>query len=168
MGLITSEMKQMFNQAIDSLLEETALTIPCTLKYGSTQPSYCPNCEIDPVANKSSNIYKTSGPNPFEENSICPVCMGKGYIPGSDTEIVYLGVLANISPWYDWGSKTMRIPDGGTVQTLCKAELVAKLTAADYITFGSEYNSTYTLAGAPQVVGFGDTNYVWSIWRQTQ
>ena len=166
MSIITPEMKQLFNQAIDSLLEETALTIPCKLKYGSTKPLYCNNCEIDPVANKSSNIYNGTGPNFFEDNSLCPVCLGKGYIESNTVEIVYLAVLANTSPWYDWGSKTMRIPDGGTVQTLCKAELINKLTSADYITFGSEDNSTYTLGGGPQVVGFGDTNYLWSIWRQ--
>lgn len=167
MGIITPEMKQMFNTAIDSLLEETALTIPCKLKYGSTKPSYCNNCEIDPISNKSSSIYNGTGPNPFDENSICPVCMGKGLISGDSYEIVHLGVIANTSYWYDWGSKTLRVPDGGTVQTLCRSELMSKLTSADWITFGADDNNNYTLAGAPQVVGFGDTNYVWAIWRQT-
>lgn len=159
-------MKELFNQAIDSLLLKDALTIPCKLKYGSTKPIYCGNCEMDPITNRSSNIYNGVGPQPFEENSLCPVCLGKGYIDSNVIETVYLGVIANTSTWYDWGSKTVRVADGGTVQTLCKTELLNKLISADYITFGSDDTTPYTLSGAPQPMGFGDTNYLFAIWSQ--
>jgi hypothetical protein len=36
-NIITSDMKKLFSNAIRALLEDTALTVPCTLYYGITK-----------------------------------------------------------------------------------------------------------------------------------
>jgi len=164
-GIISPQLKQIYNQAIDALLEDNALTIPCTIKYGSTQPSYCNNCEIDPVSNRSSNLYNNIGPNAFEDNTICPVCLGKGYIDANKNETIYMAVLFNGAGWLQWGSKTVQIPDG-MAQTLCKSELIPKLKNADYIMFNNDESNIYTLAGDPELVGLGDTNYAITMWKR--
>jgi hypothetical protein len=164
-GIISAEFKSLFNNAINALLEQGALTIPCTIKYGSSNPVYCNNCEIDPIANRSSNIYNGSGPNPFIENTICPVCLGQGFINANKSEIVYMAVLFSEAGWFQWGSKTVKIPDG-MAQSICKTELVHKLKNADTILFNNSESSTYVLASDPELVGLGETNYAITMWKK--
>ena len=57
-GIISSDFKQLFNNAISSLLYNDALTLPCTLHYGVTKYNDCGNCVFDPIGNKSSNNFK--------------------------------------------------------------------------------------------------------------
>lgn len=49
----------------------------CTLYYPDLQTE-CPNCLFDPQANRSANIYRTGGPNPFPNDTLCPYCGGTG------------------------------------------------------------------------------------------
>lgn len=41
-NLITSDFKQVFNNAISALLANTALTVPCKLVYENTKLQDCP------------------------------------------------------------------------------------------------------------------------------
>lgn len=164
-GIISQQFKEIYRQAIDALLEDNALTIPCTIKYGSTKPIYCDNCEMDPIANRSSNIYNNTGPNPFEDNTICPVCLGKGFINSNNTETIYMAVLFNGAGWLQWGSKTVQIPDG-MAQSICKSELSSRIKNADSIIFNGDESNIYTLAGDPELVGLGDTNYAITMWKR--
>ncbi len=164
-GIISPQFKKVFNQAIDALLEKNALTIPCTIKYGSTKPLYCNNCEIDPIANKSSNLYNNTGPQPFEDYAMCPVCLGRGYINSSNSEIIYMAVLFSGAGWLQWGSKTVQIPDG-MAQSICSATLAQKLKNADSIIFNGDESNIYMLAGDPELVGLGDINYAITMWKR--
>ena len=84
-GIISSDFKNLYINAIDALLEETALTLPCRLRYaGQQNQNFCNNCVYDPITKLSSNIYNGSGPNPFPDNGVCPVCFGNG-VSDSDT-----------------------------------------------------------------------------------
>ena len=56
-GIIDSNFKSIFNDAISSMLDSTACTVPCTLKYGVTKYDSCANCIYDPIGKKSSNRY---------------------------------------------------------------------------------------------------------------
>ena len=42
-GIIDSNFKSIFNDAISSMLDSTACTVPCTLKYGVTKYDSCAN-----------------------------------------------------------------------------------------------------------------------------
>lgn len=49
----------------------------CLLEYPQID-SECPNCYFDLQTKRSTNIYKTGGPIPFENYTTCPHCGGAG------------------------------------------------------------------------------------------
>ena len=52
-GIITAQFKQTFTDAISALLEDTALTVPCTLIFANTKLQDCPNCLYVVISKKS-------------------------------------------------------------------------------------------------------------------
>ena len=94
-GIISSNMKGLFKDAIDALLEDTALTLPCTLYYGVTRWESCSNCTYDPIGKKSSNRYQDGGPVPFPFGGVCPVCNSVGKRPVITTDTLNLAVIFN-------------------------------------------------------------------------
>ena len=64
-GIIDSNFKTIFNNAISAILEDDALTVSCTLEYGITRYEDCVNCLYDPIGQKSSNRFQNGGPVPF-------------------------------------------------------------------------------------------------------
>lgn len=64
---------------------------PCRLIYPSLQQP-CQNCITDPISHRSSNVYKTGGPSPFPQGSICPWCNGVGYFVTESSDNVTLRV----------------------------------------------------------------------------
>lgn len=171
MNIPFSDLKLVFNNAIDSLISQNGLALPCYFLYANTNLQMCHNCIFDPVSNRSLNKYNGSGPSPFGENSICPVCNGMGFDSVNKEELVYLSVLFDSKYWFNWNSKnnTIRVPDG-SIQTICRAELLPKIRNADKIlidasktTYGSY---TYTRGNDPELAGLGDTSYIFTIWHR--
>src|SRR5690606_18618325 len=97
-GIITQELKDLHKNMIDSLLEEDALTRPCTIIYSETKHTECPNCYVNNITGKSSGKYKAGGPNPFYQGS-CPYCYGEGKISEQSTDTLYLLVLWDSKKW---------------------------------------------------------------------
>ncbi len=60
-GIITSDMKTIFNNAIDALLEDSACMVPCTVYYGDTNNTDCPNCLFNVVTGRSSGLWTFIG-----------------------------------------------------------------------------------------------------------
>ena len=168
-NVITSEFKQVFNDAISSILADTALSVPCTIKYGITNPSFCNNCVFDSVSNRSANIYNNTGPISFPEYSICPVCNGRGMTDSDARETVYLGVIFDSKYFINWNSKTINIPDGA-VQTICKVDLLPKIKNANSIIFDtnlSDYGKyEYIRDGEPNPCGLGDHKFITTMWKK--
>lgn len=173
-SLLTTDpaLKTVFNNAIDSLLEQNALSLQCRLLYANTNPVLCNNCLFDHISNTSLNKYNGTGPLPFNDFGICPVCNGQGFDFNGKEELIYLGVIFNSKYWFNWNqrsSDSIRVPDG-SVQTICKSDLLPKIRAADKIQidvnqekYGSYY---YTRANDPEFAGFGDTRYIFTIWHR--
>lgn len=172
-NLITKEFKQLYSQAIDMLLAKDGLTVPCTIKYqgldGNQTP--CNNCLFDPISQLSANMYNNTGPAPFAEGGICPICLGQGYIKqtAGSSETIYLVVIFDSKYWINWSSKTLNIPDN-MIQVICGIEVLQKLRAASELivdTSLSPYGSyIYERAGDPEPVGLGDHKYIISMWRR--
>jgi len=165
-------LKTIFNNAIDSLLEQGALTLQCRLLYANTNPILCNNCLFDHLSNRSLNQYNGIGPEPFANMSICPVCNGNGFDLNGKEETIYLGVIFDSKYWFNWNSKSsdsIRVPDGA-IQTICKSELLPKIRATDKIQIDisqEKYGSYfYTRANDPELAGFGDTRYIFTIWNR--
>lgn len=172
-NLITSEFKQLFKEAIDTVLAQNSLSVPCLIRYDSetTSQQLCNNCKFDPITLLSSNIYNGTGPISFLEGQICPVCLGSGYkidVSGSQ-ETIHLGVIFDSKYWLNWSSKTVNLTDG-MVQTICSSEYINKIRNAKEIVIDSNLdkygNYTYERAGDPNPCGFGNNDYIITMWKR--
>lgn len=159
-----NQLKQTYGAAIDSLLSQNGLTIPVTLIYANNKPDYCNNCVFDPVSNKSSNVYNDVGPNPFSENSICPVCLGMGQIATEAQETINMAVIFNSKHWLNIDPRIINISDR-MAQTICKNTLLNKLNNANEIYFNNDATERYIRAGDAQFAGLGNSDYIFLMWK---
>lgn len=168
--IITKEFKKLFNSAIDTLLAENALTVPCKLKFESTKRDLCYNCVFDPMANRSANIKKDNAPIHFHDYGICPVCNGFGYVDTARDEIINLAIIFDSKYWLNWGSRSMNIPEG-MVQSLSSITLLPKIRNCKEMVMDtslSEYgNYNYSRAGDPEPVGLGSNDYIITMWQRS-
>lgn len=168
-GLITADMKTLFTDAMDALLETTACTVPCTLIYGNTKWTECSNCYFSPSLSASSNKYKPGGPIPFNTGK-CPFCHGSGRIEDEQTETLYMMPIWDYDSWVGWTATNARTryPDGA-VQTMSKLSTLDNIKKAKEIIVATDAQ-TYTKHkmtrdGEPNICGFGASSYVFTIWK---
>lgn len=164
--LLTPEFKNLFTQAIDAILDPSSgLVNTCTIKYASspTEQTLCNNCIYDTISLLSSNIYNGTGPRPFGDGSICPVCEGSGQITssaGSTTDqVVSLAVITDSKSFINIAD-SLNI-SAGTIQTLCRIELLPKLNNATQLVFNGV---AYRRLAMPQTCGLADHQYVVMLW----
>jgi len=75
---LPSGMFSLYNDAVDNIWSKT-ITI-----YYPESTEECPNCYFNGV--KSNGVYKTGGPYPFDDGSLCPYCNGDGIKSVETTE----------------------------------------------------------------------------------
>ena len=169
-GLITAQFKEAFNNAIDALLEDSALTVPCQLIFTNTSFTDCPNCLYDSMSGRSSNIYNSTGPIPFA-NGNCPYCHGIGTTATDNTKPIHLMVIWNYRDWIGWNG----IPDNsmtpfGQVQTLSKLSTLSDIKSAQEIILDTDIQRyvkhRFQRAGEPNPVGLGADSYIATIWKR--
>jgi len=167
-GLVDSSFKTVFNNAISSLLDDSALTISCTLTYGVTRYESCVNCVYDPIGRKSSNRYQNGGPIPFPFQGICPVCNSAGKRPVESTENVNLAVIFEPRDFIDLGVHA-NTPDG-YIQTLAKKTMTPKLQRAKEIIVATDisgyFSHRYQRASEPTPIGLGNNEFVVCSWKR--
>jgi hypothetical protein len=92
MSIIPDGLKDLQHQMIQSLFD-SELARTCTVVYPAIKTE-CPNCNINPFTNTSNGIYNGTGPRPFTNGGICPLCQGRGVLEVTTTEditvLVYL------------------------------------------------------------------------------
>jgi hypothetical protein len=168
-NIISPELKKTFNNAIDGILSANALTVPCILKYANNATNQiCNNCTYDSISKSSSNLYNGTGPSPFPDNTICPVCLGLGVSRNDKEEIVNMAVIFDSKYFLNWSSNTMAIPNG-LVQTVCSIDLYYKLKDANEVVFNKNIENlatvTYQRSGEPEPCGFGEHRYIVTLWK---
>lgn len=153
---------------IDALLANDALTLPCTLVYGDTNFTPCPNCIYDTLLRKSSNRYKQGGPVPFQFGTVCPYCGGKGLIATTSSEELYMAVIWDYKSWINI-DLSVHTPDG-KVQTLSKIDTFPQVKRAKEIIIANNIQNyavhRFQRANEPQPCGFGATNYIATLWKR--
>lgn len=168
-GLLDNTFKNTFNQAIDAIIEEGGLSVPCILKYNTTNTSYCNNCIFDPILQKSFNKYNNTGPISFPDGSICPVCVGAGKVSYDSEETLYMAAIFDSKYWLNWGPKFVNIPNLA-VQTLCNISFLPKIQNATHIIINSNIanygNNIYSKAGDPTPMGLSDHRYILTNWTK--
>ena len=167
-GIISSSMKGLFKDAIDALLEDTALTLPCTLYYGVTKWESCNNCTYDPIGKKSSNRYQDGGPVPFPFGGVCPVCNSAGKRPVITTDTLNLAVIFNYKDFLQMSTPVNN--PAGIIQTVSKKETTSKLKRAKEIQVATDIKAyadhRFERMSEPEPVGFGNSDFVICNWKR--
>lgn len=93
------------------------------------------NCIADPIGNKSSNRWKTGGPIPFANGSICPLCSGDGKRAEDTYDTIKL--LCNWEPKKFWNPvPSLNLRKGkGILQTKGFISDMPKILKADHLIF---------------------------------
>lgn len=169
-SIFSPELKTLYANAIDSLIGNAGLTVPCRLLYsGRENQEYCTNCIYDQISQLSSNIYNGTGPNPFPENSICPVCMGMGIRDSDSSEIINLACIFDSKYFLNISNNVVNVPDG-MIQTICRSIYLPKIRNANELivdTSLEQYGGySYQRAGDPNPAGFGDNRYIITLWSR--
>ena len=166
-GIITSDMKALFNDAIDALLEDTALTVPCKLVFDSTKFTLCENCTYDAINKRSSGVYKTGGPASFTQG-MCPSCHGVGRTTNGTSVTQYMIVI------FDSSKFSSDVPVNvinQSCQTMSKVETLTNLKRCDHAIMDSDMEgltkNIYKRNGEPQPLGWGDNAYILTTWTRT-
>lgn len=171
-GIITEEHKNIFNQAIDTLISAKGLGTQCKLIYLDRLDStdVCKNCNIDPIYKKSTNKYNGTGPAPFPDNSICPVCNGDGYLRSDNSEIITMAVLTSEKSWIDIGLDNARLPNGA-IQTICQSVYAPQINNAIGIIISDDKKLNNTLEYEKMTdisyIGFGSHRYIITMWKKS-
>jgi hypothetical protein len=168
-GIIDSNLKAVFNNAISAILADGALTIPCTLDYGVTKYENCANCVFDPIGRKSANRFQDGGPVPFPYGGVCPLCNGGGRRGLVSTENVSLAVVFDTRHFLEI-STPVNTADG-FIQTIANKEMTPKLARAKEIVVATDvsgyFSHRYQRVSEPTPVGLGGNDFVFCTWRRS-
>jgi len=169
-GIINDQFKQIFQDAIDSLLENPALTVPCQLIFANTQFTECPNCLFDPMTQRSSNQYNGGGPISFT-NGVCPYCRGVGLVATSNTKDLNLMVLWNYKDWIGWnGVPDQSMTPFGQCQTMSKISTISDLKNAQEVILDTDISQyvkhRFQRTSEPNPIGLGADSYVLVMWKR--
>lgn len=166
-GIITTQLKTLFNNAISSLLYNDALTLSCTLHYSATKYIDCTNCIADPMGQNNFTVYIDGGPIPFPFGGICPMCNGQHIKAVETSEPLSMMVIWDYKDFINVG--TIDNPNG-YIQTLTFDEHTPKLKQANEITVANSVRGytehRYQRASEPEPCGFGNTEFVACLWKR--
>ena len=168
-GIIDSNFKTVFNNAISAILDDGALTIGCTLSYGVTKYDDCPNCVFDPIGRKSANRFQDGGPVPFPYGGLCPLCNGGGRKGVESTEDIKVAVIFDPRQFLEIKTP-VNTPDS-FIQTLAKKEMTPKFQRAKEIIVATEisgfFTHRYQRVNEPTPIGLGNNEFVICTWRRS-
>lgn len=165
MTIITSSFKNLFNNAIDSILAENALTVLCNLKFNSSIISTCNNCYYDSISKMSSGRYNLVGPQPFPPGSICPVCIGMGQIQANNnTKDLYLAVIFDSKYFLNISNRVVNIPDS-SIQTICSAKELLYIKNCNELIISDFPLKSYERFAEPMLCGLGNLDYIITFWK---
>lgn len=164
--MINQSFKNLFNHHITSLIGENGLGSNCTLKFNNSVTELCNNCVYDSLSKASSNIYNDTGPSPFSDGTICPVCMGIGSVQtNSTTYPVNMAVIFDSKYFFNISNKVVNLPNS-TIQTICGIEHLNYINNCYELIVDSVPNQSYERYESPNPCGLGDQNYIITTWRK--
>lgn len=85
---LDDDTRDVIRAALDDIIE--VLGKDCLLVYPARMNA-CANCVPSPMGGQSSNRWRTGGPIPFANGSVCPWCNGTGRRAEELTETIHLG-----------------------------------------------------------------------------
>jgi len=167
-GILSTNLKNTFEDEIKALLESGGGSTPCRLIYGVTRFTLCSNCIFDAIGKKSSNRYLSGGPVPFTDGQICPMCNGVGRIPQESTESINLVVIWDYRSWIDLGVN-VNSPEG-FVQTISEMDTLPKIKKAKDIIINTDIEKhvrhAFVRHGEPAPAGLCRDTFVVTMWKR--
>lgn len=120
---IPTDIFKPFNDAVDNFWAKRI-----TLFYPEIREE-CSNCYYNGM--RSNGTYKTGGPYPFENGSICPYCGGEGLKTTEPSETLTARIYYDRKNWVDVGAK-VNVPDAAA-QIIFKMTELPKIQQCKYI-----------------------------------
>jgi hypothetical protein len=167
-GIITADMKTLWVQAIEALLEEDGCcAVSCSLVFSSTKFEQCANCIYNSIGNMSANRYRAGGPQSFPAGTICPLCQGSGK-KQSEAVIsdVQMAIFWSEKDWKEFGFNDGRLKDADVVSlsTMSTYADITRCTEAILDTSQTITQNRVQLKGSPIFCGLGESQFVLSAW----
>lgn len=141
----------------------------CSLIYPSKRAP-CDNCKFDPQTERSSGLYKSGGPIPFPNHTLCPRCQGRGFLSLPETDIVRLRIYWEPSSWRNLGIKV--VDADGVCMTIGYMSELAKMEKAEKVILHSDLEKIRRYVcvreGEAQPHGFRRNRYFVQMLRRAQ
>lgn len=158
MGLFTDSFFLKHEQAINSLLSDGGCTVPCTLVFGNVKVIECGNCY--------KGIYKPSGPLPFGNGQLCPLCLNAPPRTVKSEECWNFAVEFNSK-----GFRSSRARDPLIeAETFCRIEFYEKIRACEYAILDNcnscRIDERYKPLGLPEPCGLKFKNFILTAWEK--
>lgn len=164
--ILSQEFKNLYKNQINQLLSANGLTNKCTLYFDNGSADYCNNCVYDSMSKSSANIYNGSGPQPFPEYTMCPVCMGIGVKKNNTkTKNILLAVIFDSKYFININNRVVNIPDG-TIQTICHKSHTLDIRSSSSMSVDSVSNIFYERIEDVNPAGLGDLDYIFTTWKR--
>jgi len=167
-SVLSTAFKQTFTDAIDAVLSDDGLTVPCTFYFGGQKAVECTNCQ--------GGVYRPGGSIYFPQGKICPLCMGRTHINETTSESNYMMVIFDSKQWRILG-RSISCPASNTAnsmlvyaETMTRIEMYPKIKAAQYVILDSTNanltHNKYQRLGEPEPLGLGTMQYIITAWER--
>lgn len=170
--ILGTDFHNLFTKSIDTLLDSRGLSVPCILRYSSPLSSnkLCSNCIFNSSNGCSSGIFSGTGPKPFPEGSICPVCMGQGtIIADAVEENINMLVIFDSKYFINLPVQSINIP-GSVAQTICCIDYYPKIKNTYEAVLNTDISDitsqVYERTSEPQPMGLGRSQYILTTWKR--
>jgi hypothetical protein len=130
----------------------------------------CPNCFLSPDTGVSTSIYKSGGPVPFTNYTVCPHCNGFGRLQTEETENIRLRVYFNQKQFIQTAETKNIVISGDTIQVIGymidmpKIQRAKEMTVDTQIEGYKEYR--FQPLSTPIPWGFRHQKYFTQLWKR--
>ncbi len=170
-GILTTELKSIFTNAMDAVLEAAGCAVTCTIIYGSTKFNECPTCLTNNIGNKRANRDLLGIQQPFHNSQTCPVCSTNlGKVPDEQTEDIELLVIWDSKSWINLGHDKTSLTPNMFAQTLSPVLTYSKIRRAKEIILDTSLENyarqRFIRHGEPEPCGLDGAQYIVTMWKR--
>lgn len=130
----------------------------------------CPNCQLDIDTGQSTGIYKSGGPVPFTNYTICPYCGGTGRFSTNETDTIQLRVYFNQKQFIKIEKLGGVVIDNDTIQVIGYMEDVPKVERAQELIVDTNVEGykqySFQPISPPIPWGFRHIRYFIQMWKR--
>jgi len=163
--VITNELIEIYQGRIDALINQIGKNV--TLVFDADK-EVCPNCEFDPIRQRSSGRPKSGGPRLFKKGRQCPYCKGRGFVETQNQKCIKCLTRWNPRDAIQYGISVRRNKDIVRLKTFTADydDLIRASYAITNADIASVDRFRVRLKQTPVVVGLRESRYCISFWER--